>query len=126
MFYLPSSALQPLCQYPIIEAKEKHQHIISAPYEVQSIKLNNGYLKILLKANDRQKSFYYFFDLTAKDQAALLRIRRSICKKSGYRQEQEFQIKVADIPAFNKPLTIRILRKTIHGDKVVCEKFLNP
>lgn len=126
MFCLPSSALQPLCQYPAICDKIAHLKKVSAPFRVISLKLESGDLRVFVKADDRQKSFYYFYDLQFQDEVALLKMRRSICKKSGYRQEQEFRIRVADIPSFNKPLTLRILRKTVRGDRLVCEEILKP
>ncbi len=126
MLRLSSSALQPLCQQPFIEDKKAHEDIISAPFDVLMVKLEAGELKICVKAKDHQKSFYYFFDLQTKDQVANLHMRRSISKIRGYRREQEFQMHVADIPIFNKPLTLRLVRKTVRGEIIIREDELKP
>lgn len=125
MLSISSSALQPLCKYHPIEQTNDPQ--LSAPFDVVKVKLEYKNLIVCVKANDRQKSSYTFFNLAAKEEAVELYIRRRISKENGVKlREQDFLLDFSKCCIFNRPLTLRLFRRTVKGSKLIHEEVLKP
>lgn len=125
MLHLSSSALK-RCVYHPLESSRTHLKSISAPFEITNISLETKNLTIQVKANDKQKCLYHFFNLVIKEDTAELHIRRRIRKVEGEINNQDLMLDVSAYPEFNSPLKLKIYRTTVQGKKLIREANLKP